>query len=105
MAFVYLINRLDTKEYKIGISKSDPHKRLKQLQTGSGMPLQIINFFKTETPFKLEKLLHLYYSLKKTEANNEWFILEDNEVFEFPKICKTKQDIIDYMLKFNPFYK
>lgn len=105
MAYVYLINKLDSKEYKIGVTKTDPYKRMKQLQTGSGSVLQLINFFKTDTPYKLEKLLHIYFANRKTEAENEWFVLEDEEVFDFKKLCESRQETINYMLQNNPFYK
>ena len=105
MAYLYLINKLDSKEYKIGVTKTDPNKRVKQLQTGSGSILQLINVFETETPYKLEKLMHLHYNSRKTEANNEWFVLEDEEVFEFKKLCEKRQETINYMLKHNCFYK
>ena len=105
MAFVYLINRLGTNEYKIGITKGSINKRIKQLQTASGSELFLCRKFETNTPTKLEKILHNKYFYCRCEANNEWFILTDEEALNFEKICKKIQDNIDYCSQNNYFFK
>ncbi len=62
---------------KIGVSK-DPLKRLKQLQTGNHLILQIfltIEFKDSLTARNKEKALHNIF--KKYRSCNEWFCFED----------------------------
>ena len=103
MAFVYLIKERDGEHrYKIGSTRShDVSKRLKQLQTGNSSELTIEDSFETETPFKLEKMLH--NNLHSSRVNGEWFELEKETVENFKQICESLQGIID-SLKDNPFY-
>lgn len=103
MAWLYLIGEMDTpNKFKIGITTSeDPYERLKKLQTGNGEELYFSKLFKTDTPFKLEKMLHLHFSKRK--IMNEWFLLSTEEYKDFIHICEDKQKIID-SLKANPFF-
>lgn len=55
---------------KIGYSK-DPYKRLKELQTGNPIKLEMLLVM--EGGFETEKALHDYYSKYRTEG--EWFEL------------------------------
>ena len=64
MAYVYLIGQNgDSDYYKIGSTRaSDLNKRIKQLQTGNSNQLYLKHSFQTDTPFKLERMLHFYYN-------------------------------------------
>lgn len=104
MAWIYLIGEVDVpNKFKIGLTTEDNvEKRLKKLQTGNGEELYISKQFKTDTPFKLEKMLHNHFSNKK--ILNEWFILENEDYKNFIDICKRKQEIIDSM-RDNAYFK
>lgn len=103
MAFVYLIGEEnDGLKYKIGCTKqTNIEKRLKALQTGNPNKLTLINYFETETPYKLEKMLHTHF--KGRQTLNEWFDLETTDIDNFTSLCKQYQGFIE-LLKDNPFF-
>lgn len=99
---VYLIcENGDNQLYKIGVTRSDINTRIKKLQTGNGNPLRCVHTFNSNRPYKLEKMLHIYFANSREEG--EWFLLSEDEVNEFPELCKKFQGIID-SLKDNPFF-
>ena len=103
MGYVYLIGESDRdNNYKIGSTKcKDINNRLKQLQTGNSSELYIKNYFETDNPFKLEKMMHNHF--KSINLIGEWFELSEDDVKQFKSICEEKEEIID-SLKNNPFY-
>lgn len=101
MSYIYLIRNDNEDTYKIGVTKNDPKKRLKQLQTGSSSPLTLINFFQTQYPYRLETMLHNYFKLNN--YNGEWYILNNNQVNDFLNICDKFQQHIIILLD-NPFF-
>ena len=103
MGYVYLIGEKDNiRKYKIGSTKAkDINKRLKQLQTGNSCELYVKDYYKTEHPFKLEKMLHNHF--KSSNLIGEWFELTKSNIDDFRGICEEKEKIIE-SLKHNPFY-
>ena len=103
MAFVYLITEENNENaYKIGSTRSnDIHKRMKQLQTGNSERLFLQNYFETDKPFKLEKMLHNRF--ESYRLNGEWFELNKCDVEAFKSICEHYQTIIS-SLNDNPFF-
>lgn len=74
---LYIIGT-DNNLYKIGISK-DPNKRLKQLQTGNGNKLRIIQVFNVNNERQLEQRLHgMLWQSKSVLGKNEWFCLTED---------------------------
>lgn len=69
--YLYFIQSNNQGMIKIGRSK-DPHKRLKQLQTGNPNNLRLICYF--ENLGDKEKYLHEH--LKKFRKKGEWFEYE-----------------------------
>lgn len=98
--YIYLIEDSNNNTYKIGVTKGEPEKRLKKLQTGNSSKLEIKYLYKCEYPYRLESMLHNHY--KQFKELNEWFSLENPN--EFPDKCKELNNIID-ILKDNPFFK
>jgi hypothetical protein len=93
---IYLIeciNEYDEPIYKIGHTKNDPIKRLRQLQTGNGRVLKLVGYYSTRYGTKLEKTLHRRYS--HLNVTNEWFRLSFEDVINFKKVC----DIIESGLR------
>lgn len=108
MGYVYLlfcVNKDGSEGYKVGVTKNDPLKRIKQLQTGNESKIQLLKQYQSENFKKVEKMMHVKYAPYKTEANNEWFSLEANDVISFLNECKKADDTISFLLKNNPFYK
>jgi hypothetical protein len=108
MGYVYLlfcVNKDGSEGYKIGITKNDPNKRVKQLQTGNESKIQLLKHYKSENYLKVEKWMHRKYNAYKTEAKNEWFSLEAEHVITFLKDCEEADNNINFLLNNNPFYK
>ena len=103
MGYVYLIGEKDNiGKYKIGSTKAnDINKRLKQLQTGNSSELFIKEYYETEHPFKLEKMLHNHF--KSSNIIGEWFELSESDTKAFRDVCEKKEKTIE-ALKDNPFY-
>jgi hypothetical protein len=87
MKWIYLIKaeKDDIEYYKIGITKKDPELRLKQLQTGNALKLELICKFKSEYGNILENTLHRTFLIEK--ENGEWFSLSREQVLDFMNIC------------------
>jgi len=106
--FVYLlleVNQHGEESHKIGISKNDPTLRKKNLQTGNSNKIDVLKTYCSPHYKKIEQWLHGKYSNKKTEADNEWFILSNEEVMSFNETCKKIEDTINFLKKENHFYK
>lgn len=73
--YVYLLKCGD--HYKIGQSKK-PRKRLKQLRTGSPLPIRVIHTLRTSYYREIERDLHRRFADKRAEG--EWFLLADDDV-------------------------
>lgn len=99
--YVYLIRNIDDSTYKIGVTKHNPSKRLKQLQTGSSSQLDLVYSIEAEYPYRLEKMLHTHFSLQR--KNNEWFSLDLDSLMNFPETCNKLLNIIK-SLESNPYF-
>lgn len=71
---VYFIYNSETNKIKIGYTKSNPKRRLKQLSTGSSSPLYLIGILDGNKDLEFE--LHRKYAYIK--YNLEWFSIDDN---------------------------
>jgi len=105
MAYVYLVVEWDRIEKdkipcKIGVTTGSIEKRIKKLQTGNASNLHLVAYHKTDTPFKIERMLHSHYSQKR--ACGEWFNLTDEDILKFNKVCDKKEEIIE-LLKSNTY--
>jgi len=71
-SYIYIIT--DGIDFKIGVTKNDPKKRLKQLQTGNPKVLEIANTFKVPSSevYKLEKEAHKLVQYRYAKRG-EWF--------------------------------
>ena len=101
MGYVYLIRNRENLTYKIGVTKNNPEKRVKQLQTGNSDELDLLYTFETNYPYRLEKMLHTNYSLYR--ENNEWFVLDSEQVSLFLDTCDKLQNTLNVLLQ-NPFF-
>lgn len=86
--------------YKIGVTRGDIDKRIKKLQTGNSGEIYLVDFWKTEHPFLMEKNLHLKFYGKK--IMNEWFELDFEETKNFKKYCSDIEKMFE-AVKDNPF--
>lgn len=107
MGFVYLlleVNQHGEESYKIGITKNDPRKRNKALQTGNSNKITVLNAYESTNYKLVERWLHGRFKTKKTLAGNEWFNLTPQDVLGFLDECKKGDDIITFMKKENPLF-
>ena len=103
MAFVYLLGDSgQDNTFKIGITRGKIEKRIKQLQTGNGEQIYLVNYYETDYPFFLERSLHLKFYPK--QKHNEWFNLNVDDVINFKEHCKFFEDTAR-TLEENPFAK
>lgn len=103
MAFVYLM--CDSGQdncFKIGVTRGSIEKRMKKLQTGNGEEIFLVDYFETEYPFFIERMMHQrYFSEKKL---NEWFVLTAEEKNKFKEDCLEFEQMANE-LKDNVFLK
>lgn len=108
MGYIYLLLEVDkdgNERHKIGITKRKVITRLKQLQTGNSNVISVLNQFQTSNYKHVEKWLHKKYLNQKTETQNEWFTLTNEQVGEFIEICKEVDKTVTFMRENNPFFK
>ena len=107
MGIVYLLCELsDTERYKIGVTRRDVDKRIKELSTGNSHEIHLVNKFESEHYKKVESWLHRrFVSYKTNEGGTEWFDLPAEDVIAFTSICEEVEGTIKYMMEHNPFFK
>lgn len=87
---VYYIAETGTPNVKVGVA-ADPHKRLRELQTGN--PRQLIlravipGFSHLDAALAAERELHSKY--EHYRLRGEWFVDADGEIFDFFKVTGT----------------
>lgn len=100
---VYLLAEWGTElRYKIGVTKNDVAKRVKQLKTGNSNDIKIINTYQSEHYRKIEGMLHRKFNHVREEG--EWFTLTDEEVASFLGECKKAEDTLDFLYKNNSLF-
>src|SRR5690348_17030804 len=105
--YVYLLLNITPQNeefHKIGITKRDIDKRIKELQTGNPSEIKLLREYKSKNYKKIESWLHRKYSTNKTETDNEWRVLTDEQVFNFLSDCKEIDDTINFLKENNEFY-
>jgi hypothetical protein len=106
--WIYLMCQVDVaglELYKIGVSKNDPEKRVKNLQTGNPNKILLVKKYKSSNYHKIEKWLHRKFFMDKTLSNNEWFNLTSAQANSFLDECRSIESNINYLLSENHFYK
>ena len=61
-------------------------KRMKQLQTGNGTELHLVNYYETFYPYRIETFLHNKFHNKR--EHGEWFRLNIDDIISFKETCK-----------------
>ncbi len=106
MSVVYLLCEYGSspERYKIGITRGDVEKRIKQLQTGSSNEIILISKYKSPHYLKIETNLHKEYSKYSTDGGSEWFELPTDEVFRFKEKCELHHNTFETLISLgNPF--
>jgi len=90
--YLYLLKNED--KYKIGLSKH-PHKRVKQLQTGNGKTIKLVQMFESKHPTILEKSFHNNYKINRLVG--EWFDLPHTIEGTFLDECAELENRISFL--------
>ena len=99
---VYLLCDPSTNLFKIGMTRSNVGKRIKELQTGNSCEIHMVKKFDTEIPSFIETSLHKHFLSK--HSLNEWYELDVDDITKFEEICGKYQNMAK-TLKDNPFFK
>jgi len=83
---VYLLKTRDLDEYKIGFTKGNVKKRIKNLQTGCPSEIIIVDSFESKYATKIESTLHFMWD--RFRVNGEWFLFDNNEQNRFNELCE-----------------
>lgn len=103
MAFVYLLGDSgQDNAFKIGVTRGSIEKRIKKLQTGNGESIYLADYYETERPFLIEKMMHLKYIGNR--KRDEWFELDVENIVSFKEDCKRFEENFD-AISDNPFFK
>lgn len=102
MGTVYLLCDASTDLYKIGFTRGDVSKRIKELQTGNSCEIRLVKKFNTSIPSYIESSLHRHFKVKN--SLNEWYELDIQDIIDFEKICQDYENIAK-QLQDNPFFK
>ncbi len=91
--YVYIMK--SNEYYKIGVS-SNPQKRLKELQTGNPVEIEIVNSWKVRFAMELEKKLHDLFDRERVRL--EWFKLDNEDLENIKKYIEANivQEEINY---------
>lgn len=101
MGVVYLLTN-NNDQYKIGVTKHNGKKRIKNLQTGNGDVIDVVAEFKSKYNNKIENALHNRYSVKRLKG--EWFKLEKKDIQNFISECQSLHDTFKFLEESgNPF--
>lgn len=101
---IYLISAsLDEgKIYKIGLTRRDVYKRLKELKTANPYELKIEKVYEANNyGSNIEKSLHRKFRMSKIEG--EWFELTDSDIDIFDELCKGYYKMFDELQKNNSY--
>lgn len=83
--------------YKIGYTRREVEKRIKELKTGNAADFYIVNSFKSKWGTKIESQIH--QRLKYKKVNGEWFKLSDEDVDSFIDICEQIDNNLEIVSK------
>ena len=101
MGLIYLLTNNEG-QYKIGITRSNVNKRVKQLQTGNSNVIDVVAEFESKFYTKIESTLHNRHALKRLKG--EWFDLEKKDIEGFISECQSIHDNLQFLEESgNPF--
>jgi hypothetical protein len=90
------------KLYKIGYTRRTIDKRIKEIRTGNGSDIYLVESFSSVWGTKIESHLHKQFKTKK--VNGEWFDLTDEDVESFIKRCESIHNVFQTIVTENTYY-
>ena len=102
---IYLIMTEDANGeqlYKIGFTKREVHKRIKEFRTGNSSDFHVLHIFEPEDfACTIERKLHLKFNDKHVKG--EWFGLDSDDVKLFPELCTKYYEQCKYIQDSNSY--
>jgi hypothetical protein len=88
--------------YKIGYTRRPIEKRIKEIKTGNGSDIYLVDSFMSKWGTKIESQMHKTFLSKK--INGEWFDLSDDDVKSFLSKCRKTHDMIELITTNSTYY-
>lgn len=103
MCKVYLISsEINNKKlYKIGYTRREVNKRIKEFKTGNASEFKIIDVFESKWGTKIETSLHKHF--KSNKVDGEWFDLNERQVKDFKRICEITHSNFELLENYNTY--
>ena len=103
MVSVYIISSKVNGEklYKIGFTRRNVDKRIKEFKTGNASELKIEGVFESKWGVKIEKCLHDKF--KENKISGEWFNLSVDDVSNFNFFCEKFHNNFELIGKYNTY--
>lgn len=101
MYIIYIISSEinEKKIYKIGYTKRDIDKRVKEFKIGNASNFEVVDTFKTKWGPKVEANIKRRFKL--FNVNGEWFDLPIDEVNNFNSYCRLAHNNFELLSKNN----
>ena len=102
--YVYLLCNPSNDTFKIGVTKNEIEKRIKQLETGNAENIFMASYHHTQYPYRLEKMLHTHFA--PYNVNREWFKFDNgiSPAKAFNDYCTTfEQSLLPTLLENDCF--
>ena len=80
--WVYVIEEMGQHLFKVGHTTGNPQDRLRHLQTGNGLKLDLLTAFTCQEPEKVEKALHGLLEARTQRMQGEWFALPREQMLD-----------------------
>ena len=89
--------------YKIGYTKRNPNKRIREMKTGNASELEVIESFQSKWGTQIESKLHRIFQDKK--ISGEWFRLTAYDISQFKKLCEQSLQSFELLSKDNSWFQ
>ena len=89
--------------YKIGYTRRTVEERIRELKTGNGSHIYLVDSFKSKWGTKIEANLHRRFQDKKVDG--EWFQLNEVDLDDFKRACELCHNNLELISENNTWYK
>ena len=89
--------------YKIGYTKRNPNKRIREMKTGNASELEVIESFQSKWGTQIEAKLHRIFQDKK--ISGEWIRLTAYDISQFKKLCEQSHQSFELLSKDNSWFQ
>lgn len=92
-----------TNLYKIGFTRRTVDERIKELKTGNGSHIYVVDSFKSKWGTKIEATLHRAF--KSKGVSGEWFKLDLEDIKTFKETCQIFHKNLELISETNLYYQ